>query len=262
MKHIVFFSGGVGSYFASKRVIEKHGKENVILFFTDTKMEDPDLYRFMQDAVAKLDCEFVTISDGRTPWGIFEDEMFIGNSRIANCSKELKKRLSKRWIKKNFKPYNCILYLGIDWTEEHRKASPIKAWHPYKVEFPMCEEPYIDKKQMLELLKEDGIEVPRLYKLGYEHNNCGGFCVRAGQGHFKHLYETQPELYLWHEEKERALSKKIFEATGEKRTIMKKMIKGEQVYYSMEELRHQIDKEPQQIDLFDIGGCGCFVDDE
>lgn len=33
IKHIVSLSGGVGSYFTLKRVLEKYGKENVIALF-------------------------------------------------------------------------------------------------------------------------------------------------------------------------------------------------------------------------------------
>jgi 3'-phosphoadenosine 5'-phosphosulfate sulfotransferase (PAPS reductase)/FAD synthetase len=261
MKHIVFFSGGVGSYYAAKRVVEKHGKENTILLFTDTLMEDEDLYRFLNETSRHLGIEVTRIVDGRTPWDIFESEKFLGNSRWANCSKYLKQTMSRKWINKNHKPENCILYLGIDWTEEHRTKAPVKHWAPYKMEFPMCEEPYLTKNEMIEGLKVDGIEVPRLYKMGYAHNNCGGFCVRAGVGHFKHLYETQPDLYKWHEEKEQRVMEMILERTGEKRTILRRRRKGTQTYISLKELREEIETAPEQIDIFDIGGCGCFVDD-
>jgi ferritin-like metal-binding protein YciE len=49
VKHIVFDSGGIGSYSTLKRVIAKVGKENVIRLFTDTLIEDKDLYRFQKD---------------------------------------------------------------------------------------------------------------------------------------------------------------------------------------------------------------------
>ena len=49
MKHIVFYSGGLCSWATAKRVVEKHGKENVLLLFTDTLIEDEDLYRFISE---------------------------------------------------------------------------------------------------------------------------------------------------------------------------------------------------------------------
>lgn len=48
MKHIVLYSGGLGSYFTAKRLIERGiPKEDIVLLFTDTKIEDIDLYRFL-----------------------------------------------------------------------------------------------------------------------------------------------------------------------------------------------------------------------
>lgn len=46
MKHIVLYSGGLGSYFTAKRLIESGvSKDDIILLFTDTKIEDVDVSR-------------------------------------------------------------------------------------------------------------------------------------------------------------------------------------------------------------------------
>ena len=47
------FSGGIGSWAAAKRVRVEPG-DSLILLFTDTLIEDPDLYRFLGQAAAKL----------------------------------------------------------------------------------------------------------------------------------------------------------------------------------------------------------------
>ena len=46
-KHVVFYSGGLGSFATALRVIEKYGTDNLTLLFTDTLIEDYDLYRFI-----------------------------------------------------------------------------------------------------------------------------------------------------------------------------------------------------------------------
>jgi 3'-phosphoadenosine 5'-phosphosulfate sulfotransferase (PAPS reductase)/FAD synthetase len=258
MKHIVFFSGGLGSFFTAKRVIERHGKENTILLFTDTKTEDKDLYRFLNDAEQYFGVPITYISDGRDIWQVFEDVNFIGNSRVAPCTQILKQRLSKKWIKENFKPDECVLYLGIDWTEEHRTVAPRKNWHPYRVEFPLCEEPLIDKEDMKRELKEIGIELPFLYRLGFSHNNCAGMCVKGGQGHWIQLLEKLPERFAYAERKEKELREKI----GKDVAILSVTEKGVKRPMTLEELRKKYKQEPKQLDLFDIGGCGCFVDDD
>ncbi|MBI9010943.1 MAG: hypothetical protein JEZ08_01835 [Clostridiales bacterium] len=263
MKHIVFFSGGVGSYFTAKRVIEKHGKENVILLFTDTKIEDDDLYRFVKESSLKLDAELVCVEDGRTPWEVAKDVKFIPNSRIAQCSHLLKQKVSKKYIVENFDPSNCILYLGIDWTETHRKSAPTKNWAPYSVEFPMMEKPYLTKSDMLEKLEfEENVEVPNLYKLGFAHNNCGGFCFRAGIGHFKNLLEKMPDKYKEHEAKELEMQDYLGRTDV---SILRRVRNGKKVNLTLKDLREEIESLHVQLtmdELLDHGGCGCFVNYE
>ncbi|MBR8661144.1 hypothetical protein [Brevibacillus sp. NL20B1] len=254
MKHIVMYSGGIGSWAAAKRVVQRYGKENVILLFTDTLIEDEDLYRFLDETAAEMGCEFVRIADGRTPWEVFRDVRFIGNSRVAPCSHKLKQEVSRKWIEEHFKPDECVIYLGIDWTEAHRIAAPKKNWLPYRVEFPMAEEPYVTKEEMLAELEAIGIRRPRLYEMGFAHNNCGGFCVRAGQGHFANLLNKMPERFAEHEAKEEEMRQFL----GKDVSILKRTVKGEKQTYTLRQLREDIERD-QQIDMFDIGGCGCFV---
>ena len=258
MKHIVFYSGGIGSWMTAKRVIEKHGKENTILLFTDTMIEDEDLYRFIDETVAEMGAEYIYLADGRTPWKVFKDVKYLGNSRLAQCSHLLKQKPANDWIKENYKPDECTLYLGIDWTEEHRTKGPIKNYDPYKVEFPMCEEPYLTKEDMLNELNKLGIETPKLYKLGFSHNNCGGGCVRAGQGHFINLLKQMPEVYEQWEKNEQEMREYLSKDVS----ILRRTVKGERNNLTLRQLREEYQSDnTEQIDLFDIGGCGCFVTD-
>jgi 3'-phosphoadenosine 5'-phosphosulfate sulfotransferase (PAPS reductase)/FAD synthetase len=263
MKHIVSFSGGLGSYATAKRVIEQHGKENVMLVFTDTKIEDKDLYRFIDDVVNSLEVEYLYLAEGRDVWEVFFDEKYMGNSRYGNCTKRLKQEVFRKWLEANYAPNECIVYLGIDWTESHRYERAVPHWIPYTVKAPLCDEPYITKEDIFEDLKKSNIEIPRLYKLGFSHNNCGGFCVKAGHGHFKNLLEKIPNLYKYHEEKEQE-----FRNTFNKDvSILKKekTVNGVRLSrpFTLKELREQLEKKDmEQLDLFDVGGCGCFIEFE
>lgn len=259
MKHIVFYSGGIGSWATAKRVIKEYGKKNTVLLFTDTLIEDSDLYRFIDETVKEMDVEFVRIEDGRTPWEVFKDVRYLGNSRLAQCSHILKQKTSEKWLKSNFKPEECKLYLGIDWTEEHRTAAPRKHWHPYQVEFPMCEEPFVTKGEMLNELESLGIDQPRLYKMGFSHNNCGGFCVRAGQGHFANLLKQIPDLYKYHENKEEEMRRFLNKDVS----ILRRTRNGERFNLTLKQLREEIESnQTDSLDMNDIGGCGCFVNSD
>lgn len=256
MKRIVFYSGGIGSWGTAKRVIKKHGKENVILLFTDTLIEDEDLYRFLDETVAEMGVEYIRLEEGRTPWEVFKDVRYLGNSRIAQCSHILKQEIAEKWIYENYNEDECILYLGIDWTEAHRTIKTTENWLPYTVKFPMCNEPYVSKDELLEELNLLGIKTPRLYTMGFSHNNCGGFCVRAGQAHFKNLLEQKPDLYKYHEQKEQEMR----EFLDKDISILRRQIKGVKYRLTLKQLREEIEQNNlENIDLDDFGGCGCMV---
>ena len=66
MKYIVNVSGGLTSFEALRRTIERHGKENTHAIFADTSIEDEDLYRFLDDQERYFDITIERVKDGRT----------------------------------------------------------------------------------------------------------------------------------------------------------------------------------------------------
>ena len=208
-KHIIFFSGGACSYMTAKRVIAQYGVDNVELMFSDTSYEDESLYKFVEDSAKVLGAKLTILKDGRNVWDMAEQDNFVYNSMIANCTKELKIATARRYIKENYLPSEVVLYMGIDWTEPQRYGAPLANWAPYILKFPMGEAPYLNKDDMLVEIAKDGLEVPRLYEMGFAHNNCGGFCFKAGIGHFIHLFKKMPERFLKNAERERERERAI-----------------------------------------------------
>lgn len=253
MKHVVLYSGGLGSYFTTKRLLESGiSKQDIILLFTDTGIEDEDLYRFLNDTTHKLDIPLTNSSDGRTIWEVFKDTKYLGNSRLDPCSRVLKREKSREFIKQ-FRPDEVIIYLGFDWTEIHRFEKAQKAWLPYIIKSPLCDAPYLDKEGMKELIAHEGIELPRLYKMGFAHNNCGGGCVKAGIGHFALLLDKFPERFAEWEQHEQ----EVREYLGKDVTILRRTRNGVKYRLTLKQLR----EERQNLtpsELCEIGGCGCF----
>lgn len=206
MRHVVMFSGGVTSFFAAQRVLEhKAAKDDVVLLFADTRMEDEDLYRFLNGAERYFSLAITRIADGRTPWEVFRDVKFLGNSRIDPCSRLLKRELLDRWVREHCTIDETILSYGLHWEEMHRITRLRERLAPWHAEFPLCGKPYKTKTQLLDDLARIGIAIPRLYQYGMPHNNCGGFCIKAGQAQFARLYAVMPERYHYHERQEEAL---------------------------------------------------------
>lgn len=262
-KHVVMFSGGVCSWAAAKRVVDRHGKDGVVLLFADVKGdsvnphdgEDEDTYRFMRQASENVGAPMVRIAHGHSVWEHFFARRMMGNSRMPICSIELKREMLDRWQNEHCDPATTTLYFGIDWTEEHRCEPLRKMRAPFRVEFPMCEAPFLTKHQMLDTLKKEGICPPRLYGLGFPHNNCGGFCVKAGQAHFAHLLRTNPERFAYHEAKEQEFIRMI----GKDVSIMKDRRGGTTKTLTLKQLRERIEGQ-QEFDMYEWGGCGCAVE--
>lgn len=259
LTHVVSFSGGLGSWATAKRVAARHGTDNLVLLFADTRMEDKDLYRFLEEAAADIGGKLVKIAEGRKPWHVFFDERMLGNSRIDPCSKILKRDIIDRWLTDNCDPANTVVYCGIDWSEEHRytRLRDRRALDGWRYEAPMCDAPYLSKEDVKGMLKQVGIRIPRLYEMGFSHNNCGGFCIKAGQGHFANLLAQLPERYAKHE----AMEQSIRTYLGKDVSILTdRRGDGKKKPLTLRDFRIRVEG-GAQVDAFDIGGCGCFVED-
>ena len=131
IKHIISYSGGLGSAITADLVMQQYGKDNVVLLFADTLAEDIDLYRFNNGIIDRLGSQYVRIAEGRTPWEVFNDVKYIGNSRVDPCSKILKRDFIRKYLKLNYHPDDCIIWIGIDCSEEHRLMPVVERNKPF-----------------------------------------------------------------------------------------------------------------------------------
>lgn len=260
MKHIVMASGGVASFITLNIVRNRHGADNCIALFADTKIEDPDLYRFLDESTAYCGVSLIVIADGRDPWQVFRDVRFIGNTRIDPCSRHLKRDLCDTWITDHYSPDQCIVYVGLDAFEEHRYTRHAERKLPYIYKAPMIDLRIALNNQRKEAYcNQRGIKPPQLYVDGFQHNNCGGFCVKAGLAQFKLLYEKYPERYEWHVQQERLTKQEVPNA----RPFLRKTIDGRLTYLWLEEYRDQYLIPGTPLvgeEIFEWGGCGCAID--
>jgi hypothetical protein len=260
LTHIVLYSGGIQSFYTAVWLLNKidpPSLNDVILLFADTKIEDEDLYRFNLDIENYFGKKITVLADGRTPWEVFKDVRFLGNSRVDHCSKILKRELCKNWVASKFTPAEVILYAGINWTESHRTKNISNFWSPYTVICPLLE---LENTKLVKSILGPilPIKLPRLYEMGFPHNNCGGFCIKAGKAHFANLWKHMPERFYAHAQKE----KEMQEYLGAPYTILKERDDDKKNrYISLFELGARLEKEKlNDEEMFEWGGCGCFAD--
>jgi hypothetical protein len=254
MKHIISFSGGMGSFAEAKSCVDKYGKENVTLLFADTLMEDEDLYRFKNECVAFLDCDLVTLTNGKTPFEIFKQEKFMGNSMVDPCSKILKREPLIKWFTAKFAVDEAQMHLGIDYSESHRLDSVQKRMLPYIYRSTLVEEGRIISKDYSE---QFGIKRPRLYDWKLGHNNCGGFCIKAGLGHYKALYEANPERYREFESKEQ----EVYDVIDATYPFLKKTENKVLRRLTLKQYREEFLTQGKvtALESQEYGGCGCAI---
>lgn len=254
MKYQISFSGGLGSGISALVAHEKGLDFNLI--FADTLIEDEDLYRFNDDIARAVGKTVITLKDGRTPWDVYIDKRWIGNTRTAHCSTELKTKPVMNWLAENASSEDPLV-LGMDMSELDRIERASRNWAPRPV-VSLLNEFQVWRPEYDLILNRYGIKKPRLYSQGYEHNNCGGFCCKAGLVQFERLYRTNPERYAYHEaEMERALA----EIGNTARPFLRKVNKGETEYLSLRNFRHQLEAGTAELPMFDATGCGCFTDE-
>lgn len=267
MKWICNFSGGLCSFFAARREIERHGEENVVLLFADTLIEHADLYAFNKAAEQLLGIKITRLCKDLTPWQLFRKEGLLGNNRFPICSVRLKREPLNEWMAAHYEMdsnQNNAFYeaatvtLGFDWNEAHRVLDFKEAHPSWNVSAPMTEEPIWDKCRMIKEGAKLGLPEQTLYNLGFPHNNCGGGCVKAGIAHFEHLYHRLPEVFAEWEREEEA-TRQEFKRRGFENwdfTILKRTKDKVTSSFSLNTLR-QLILAGETFKNESWGGCGC-----
>jgi hypothetical protein len=314
MKHVVMFSGGVGSWAAAKRVEAEHGTADLVLLFADPLAEHRETYRCLFDgaanvfglprpivpraivsalpdlsndsavlaqrktmlgwafaSMATIAPQLVRLCDGRTPWELFRDVRFVGNSRVDPCSRVLKRERQDAWRNETCKPEDTTCYVGLDWSEAHRFiGTPTKrglrdrmadlGW-TYKA--PMCDAPFLSKAQMLDWQRIEGIEPSQTYADGFPHDNCSGTCCKAGHANWRLLLRKRPNLYAYAEQQEQL----AIAALGPDACMLNDRRGGERRPMSLATFRERIESKPDPTPLSaedldeEWGGCGCAIDE-
>ena len=254
MTYQISFSGGLGSGVSALVAHDKGLDFNLI--FADTLIEDEDLYRFNDDIARATGKTIIHLKEGRTPWEVFVDSRWIGNTRTAHCSTELKTKPVMAWLAENADAMDPLV-LGMDWSEMDRIERAQKNRAPRPV-VSLLNQFSIERPEYDLILNRYGIRKPRLYGMGFSHNNCGGFCCKAGLVQFERLYRLMPKRFAFHaKEMDKAMA--LIGPTA--KAFLRQSEFGLQEYLTLSEFREQLERGTMELPMFDAEGCGCFSED-
>lgn len=93
--------------------------------------------------------------------------------------------------------------------------------------------------------------------MGLGQNNCGGFCCKAGLGHYAALFKANPERYKHFEEEELS----VYAAIGGTYPFFYKTENKIEIRLTLRDYRiNYLEKNKVTEDeLTEFGGCGCAI---
>lgn len=274
-KIICWWSGGITSAVACKTALDLFkDKSECRVIMIDTGNEDEDTYRFKTDCEKWYGQPIEVITEiGKDYESIQEVWVKYKSLNVATgaiCSTQLKRRVREKWQDENSFDYQVF---GFEFDKkEFNRAQGLMLNHPQaKGIYPLLMLGY-DKDDCLKIVQEAGIEIPRMYKLGFRNNNCFKTgCVQGGIGYWQKIQREFPDKF----DKMAEMEHKLTELRGEPVTMLKDQsneakalveatgIKWKQLIFLKKhpdypELKCLADTKPQEVKpLFECNGfCG------
>lgn len=185
---ICWWSGGVTSAVACNIAIEIFGIERCRFIMIDTANEDEDTYRFKKDCEQWYNKNIETISAVGKKYDsiqdVWYDNLSLNVAKGAICSSSLKKDVRVDFQRKNEYTYQVF---GFDFGEVNRGINLKKNYAVAKPIFPLFLYG-LSKQDCIRIINDAKIEIPNMYKLGFQNNNCFGTgCVQGGIGYWQKM---------------------------------------------------------------------------
>lgn len=176
---IVWFSCGAASAVAAKLAIEKYGERAIIVYCDTMASEHPDNRRFFNDVQNWLGRTITVIKSEKykNVDEVFEKRRYLSGIAGAPCTVEMKK--VPRF---NFQLPDDIHIFGYT-AEEQARIADFEQDNPELYFDWILRDTGYSKKRCLYAIEDAGIELPEMYKLRFENNNCL-CCVKASSPHY------------------------------------------------------------------------------
>jgi hypothetical protein len=195
---ICWWSGGVTSAVSCKIAIDIFGIDRCRFIMIDTKNEDDDTYRFLNDCEKwygkKIEIITAIGEKYNSIQEVWKKHLSLNVANGAICSNILKRKCREDWQKTAGYEYQIF---GFEFDKkEFNRAIAMKLNHPKaKSIYPLLLYGY-DKKKCIEIIEEANIEIPKMYQYGFENNNCFKTgCVQGGIGYWQKMKIEFPDKF-------------------------------------------------------------------
>lgn len=209
----------------------------------------------------------IWLVEGRDPWEVFRDGRFMGNARVDSCSRGLKRRVMDKWRRENCNRETDSFAVGIGDHEAHRFEGgkgkgglrAHMAGSGWRYVAPLLGDPDYLPSLLYAPLEQIGPREPRLYGKGYRHNNCGGFCIKAGLAHWQNRFNVDRERFDY----DAMMERKLREYVGtSKACFLRDRRGGTTKPLSLDDFGARLEAGNAPAYGYEPGasGCGCMTD--
>lgn len=186
------FSCGAASAVATKLAIAQYSATHDVQIVNAFLMEEhEDNRRFAADAEVWFGRPIHVLRDekyGASVIQVFKRRHFMKGPHGAPCSKALKRDL----LATIEKPGDIMVF-GFT-VEEVDRFDDFRERNPDRPVIAPLIDAGLGKEDCKAMIQRAGIELPYMYRLGYDNANCIG-CVKGGEGYWRAIREDFPEQF-------------------------------------------------------------------
>lgn len=188
---VCWFSCGAASAVATKLAITQYAGREIVIARCIVREEHPDNDRFAADCEKWFDMPITNMISEKydgSIYAVFEKRGYISGIKGAPCTLLLKKH-----VREEFELPTDTHVFGYCAEEQERWDRFIDA-NNINAESPLINKG-LEHSDCLAMVKNAGIELPEMYKLGYHHNNCIGCCKATGAGYWNKIRVDFPDQF-------------------------------------------------------------------
>lgn len=192
-KMVVWFSCGAASAVTAKLCLAHYGaRYEIAIARCVVANEHPDNDRFASDCERWFGAPIVNLRSDKYSdcWDLWEKKRYLVGVNGAPCTTEMKKS-----VRLEFECDWCPDYQAFGFTfDEKKRAKLFREKNPDVTLITPLIDFRLKKSDCLALIERADIEIPAMYRLGFNNNNCIG-CVKGGQGYWNRIRIHFPEIF-------------------------------------------------------------------
>lgn len=184
---VCHFSCGAASAVATKLTLSQYGPGRVVIYNAFIAEEHPDNRRFAADCERWFGHRITVLYDreyAASAQEVWRRRKFMNGPFGASCSGRLKREVLDAVCLPD-----DVHVLGFTADEVARAE---KRRNPQTI-FPLIERG-LTKADCLAIIERAGIELPLMYRLGYNNANCVG-CIKGGAGYWNRIRRDFPARF-------------------------------------------------------------------